>query len=191
MNLAEAFYLAMPNLSWQNVVIGDPLCAPFREQPLGSRELDAGIDERTGLPRFFSARRVEAFKPLLPGVPDEPLLLTVKAVTLATMGDSAAARVALEEATRLAPQAAYAQMQLALLYEKDQKFDLAIERYRRVIERQPRNGVALNNLAYSLATRQNAAAEALPLAERAVSTGPQNPAYLDTLAWIEHLLGQG
>lgn len=26
-NLAESFYLAMPALSWQNIVIGDPLCA--------------------------------------------------------------------------------------------------------------------------------------------------------------------
>jgi uncharacterized protein (TIGR03790 family) len=26
-NLAESYYLAMPALSWQNIVIGDPLCA--------------------------------------------------------------------------------------------------------------------------------------------------------------------
>ena len=31
-NLAEAFYLAMPFVSWQTVVIGDPLCAPFRSE---------------------------------------------------------------------------------------------------------------------------------------------------------------
>jgi uncharacterized protein (TIGR03790 family) len=28
-NLAESFYLAMPYLSWETIVIGDPLCAPF------------------------------------------------------------------------------------------------------------------------------------------------------------------
>ena len=33
-NLAEAFYLAMPNLSWQTVVIGDPFRSPFRRAPL-------------------------------------------------------------------------------------------------------------------------------------------------------------
>lgn len=27
--LAEAFYAAMPYLSWQTIIIGDPLCAPF------------------------------------------------------------------------------------------------------------------------------------------------------------------
>jgi hypothetical protein len=25
-NLAESFYLAIPFLSWQNIVVGDPLC---------------------------------------------------------------------------------------------------------------------------------------------------------------------
>ena len=26
-NLAESYYLAIPRLSWQNIVVGDPLCA--------------------------------------------------------------------------------------------------------------------------------------------------------------------
>ena len=30
LNLAEAFYAAMPYVSWQTIVLGDPLCAPFR-----------------------------------------------------------------------------------------------------------------------------------------------------------------
>ena len=25
-NLAESYYLAIPGLSWQNIVVGDPLC---------------------------------------------------------------------------------------------------------------------------------------------------------------------
>jgi uncharacterized protein (TIGR03790 family) len=31
LNVAEAFYRAMPYLSWQTVIVGDPLCAPFRQ----------------------------------------------------------------------------------------------------------------------------------------------------------------
>ena len=34
--LAESFYLAMPYVSWQTVVIGDPLCAPFRKAPIST-----------------------------------------------------------------------------------------------------------------------------------------------------------
>ena len=26
-NLAESFYLALPALSWQNIIVGDPLCS--------------------------------------------------------------------------------------------------------------------------------------------------------------------
>jgi uncharacterized protein (TIGR03790 family) len=190
MNLAEAYYLAMPSLSWENIVIGDPLCAPFRERALARGDVEEAIDERTGLPGFFSTRRIAAFKPSMPGVAEEPLMLTVKSMTLSTKGDRAGARSALEEATRLAPQAAYAQLQLALYYSQDQKLDQAAERYRKVIELEPRNGLALNNLAYDLATRQNKAMEALPLAERALATATQNAAFLDTVAWIEHLLGR-
>lgn len=190
MNLAEAFYLAMPSLSWENIVIGDPLCAPFRQANVPRADLDPAVDERTALPQFFSGRRITALKPLMPGVADQPTFLTVKALTLLGKGENANARAAFEEATRLAPQAAYAQLQLAMIYEMEQKFDAAGERYRQVLAVQPKNGIALNNLAYHLATRQNAANDGLPLAEQAVATAPQNPAFLDTLAWIEHLLGR-
>jgi hypothetical protein len=27
-NLAESYYVAIPGLSWQNIVVGDPLCRP-------------------------------------------------------------------------------------------------------------------------------------------------------------------
>ncbi|MEJ5170945.1 MAG: TIGR03790 family protein [Fimbriimonadales bacterium] len=30
-NLAESFYMASPVLKWKDIVIGDPLCAPYRE----------------------------------------------------------------------------------------------------------------------------------------------------------------
>ena len=32
-NLIESFYLAIPHLSWQTIVVGDPLCAPFPRIP--------------------------------------------------------------------------------------------------------------------------------------------------------------
>ena len=30
-NLAEAFYSASPYVGWKDIVIGDPLCAPYQE----------------------------------------------------------------------------------------------------------------------------------------------------------------
>ena len=57
-NLAEAFYLAMPFVSWQTVVVGDPLCAPFPRKALPPSDIDAEIDKTTELPALFSARRL-------------------------------------------------------------------------------------------------------------------------------------
>jgi uncharacterized protein (TIGR03790 family) len=54
LNLAESFYSAIPLLSWQTVVVGDPLTAPFPGTPLPSDESDPPKDPATGLPMFFA-----------------------------------------------------------------------------------------------------------------------------------------
>jgi uncharacterized protein (TIGR03790 family) len=189
-NLAEAYYLSIPSLSWQNLVIGDPLAAPFRERPLAQPEIDPGLDERAGLPRHFLMQRMAALRPQLPNAPEEAMLLVARAGALTMKGDRAGARTALEQATRMAPQSGYAHLQLALLLDQEGKHEESLQRYRRVVELQPRNGLALNNLAYALATRQNAPSEALPFAERALAVAPKNGAFMDTMAWIEYRLGR-
>ncbi len=57
-NLAESFYLAMPFLSWQTVVVGDPLCTPFPRQTLTADQIAKGIDPGTELPALFAERRL-------------------------------------------------------------------------------------------------------------------------------------
>jgi uncharacterized protein (TIGR03790 family) len=61
LNLAESFYAAIPSLSWQTVVVGDPLTAPFPGTPLPAEEADPPNDPATGLPQFFAqfAARLE------------------------------------------------------------------------------------------------------------------------------------
>lgn len=41
-SLAESFYAALPFVNWQNVVIGDPLCAPYAQRPVMTVEMDPG-----------------------------------------------------------------------------------------------------------------------------------------------------
>ena len=53
-NLAESFYAALPFLSWQTVVIGDPLVAPFPGPSIPLEELNPPNDPATGLPKFFA-----------------------------------------------------------------------------------------------------------------------------------------
>lgn len=188
-NLIEAFYLAIPHLGWQTLVIGDPLCAPFPRQAVSSADLDPGLDSATELPAFFSQRRVAMAAAEAPGVPERAVALAVKAEGQTARGERAAARQSLEESTALAPNVPTTQMQLALLLEATGEWQGAEARYARVVALQPNNALALNNLAYSLATRRKAPKQALPLARRAAAAAPKDGMVVDTLAWVEHLLG--
>jgi uncharacterized protein (TIGR03790 family) len=188
-NLVESFYLAMPHLSWQNIVIGDPLCAPFRRASLASTEIGDALDQETMFPAQFAARRVAQLARALPGLEERAVKLAARTESLIARSDNAGARTTLEELTRLVPQHAPFHLQLGLLYEGEQNHTAAMAQYRRVLEIQPDNVVALNNLAYAVATHGKAPTEALPLAMKALASAPRNPVFLDTVAWIEHLLG--
>jgi uncharacterized protein (TIGR03790 family) len=187
-NLAESFYLAMPFLSWQTVIVGDPLCAPFPRKTLQPSEIDAGIDPSTGLPALFSARRLRVASAR--GVRPDAARLVVRAEVLLAKDDKAGARAALEEATALEPRMPAAQMALARDYEELREYDKAIERYRLALAVKGDDPVALNNLAYALSVQKHQPAEAIGYAERAVALAPGSPTIADTLAWVEHLLGR-
>ena len=188
-NLVESFYLALPFLSWQTVVIGDPLCAPFRKTVLTRAEIEEPMSPETEVPAIFSKWRMDVARLLMKDVPPEALALTVRAEARMARGDRKAAREPLEEATKIAPAAGAAQLQLATLYEEAGEWTQAVERYRQVLKLQQNNVIALNNLAYLLAVRRNAPEEGLSFARRAVALAPNNASVVDTAAWIEHLLG--
>ena len=188
-NLAEAFYLAMPKLSWQTVVIGDPLCSPFTRAPLTRAEIDEGLNSQTELPALFSKRRLETFRSLLKAAPEPAVTMLLAAEARQARGDTAGLRSALEEATAIDPNIAGAQLQLAGIYASAGEHDKAIERYRIILKMQPNNAGVLNNLAYEVGVHKNAPLEALPLAERAAALAPQNAHVLDTLGWLKHLTG--
>ena len=187
-NLAEAFYLAIPHLSWQTVVIGDPLCTPFVRKALTRTEIEDPLDPSTELPKMFSDRRVEALGATLSS-DARVVRLALLAESRLARGEVVGARQSLEQATELAPSITALQLQLALLYEQANDFPRAKERYQTILQQQPNHVTALNNLAYGLAVHEKALSEALPLAKRAAVLAPTNPTIVDTLAWIAHLQG--
>ena len=188
-NLAEAFYLATPVLSWQTIVIGDPLCAPFGKAALSREQLEEPVDPGTGYPGLYSKRRIAEVLAANKDVPAAAAVPIMRAQALLDRDDRAGAKKALEEAVALAPKSAGRLADLAQLQEENGEYDAAISTYRRVLELQPNNVVVLNNIAYALAIRRNAPADALPFAERAAQLLPRSGTILDTLAWIQHLLG--
>jgi uncharacterized protein (TIGR03790 family) len=186
-NLIESFYLAMPYLSWQTVVVGDPLCAPFRTQALTARDVDPGVDPATEFPRYLSQRLLESASKAT-HVP-EAAAWFVRGNGRMLRDDRTGAAAALERATILDARLVPGHLGLAALYGADGQHAKAIDRYRRVLALEPNNVAALNDLAFLLATdRPDAMKEALALAQRAHALSG-NPSVADTLAWVLHLSG--
>jgi tetratricopeptide (TPR) repeat protein len=187
-NLAEAFYLATPRLSWRTVIIGDPLVAAFPRKSLTRRDLEDENDTVTGLPAHFSARRIRVGVARAPGTSQRAVALNMRGEMLLRRGDRRGAREAFEEALKLAPNYVSPLISLAVLESDAEQHASSIARYRRVVQLEPKNVPALNNLAYALAVHEKNPREALPLARRAAALAPNDPNILDTLAWVYHLL---
>jgi uncharacterized protein (TIGR03790 family) len=187
-NLIESFYLAMPFVSWQTVVVGDPLCAPMGPKPALTTDLNPPLDPDTELPAFFNARRLQLLA--ASGAKPEAAKWVAKGEARLAKGDRPGARKAFEQATTLDDAYPPAQLALAGLYDAAEEWDLAIERYRRVLAKSPSHPIALNNLAFALAIHKGDAAAALPFADRAYRASESDPAIADTLAWVYYLLGK-
>jgi uncharacterized protein (TIGR03790 family) len=187
-NLAESFYLAMPSLSWQTVIIGDPLCALYPIAGPATTDLNPMIDPATEMPALFAARRLLMMGP--EAAKSESAKLLLKAEVMTARNDLTGAKQVLEQATALDDGLAGAQMLLAVMANAEKNWDVAIDRYQRVIKASPNHYVALNNLAYILAVQKKDPQSALPLASRAYLISVKDAAVGDTLAWIDHLLGR-
>ena len=185
-NLAEAFYLATPYLSWQTVIVGDPLCAPFIAQRAAAEPLEPETDPATELPGFFSTRRLKASEGA--GVPVAALQAWLRGEARFAKGDKAAARESLEAATKLEPRMVRAHHLLAAIFEQSAEYDLALSRYRAVLDHRPNDGLALNNLAYIVAVRHKDPVQALPYARRGHDI-LKSAESADTLGWVLYLTG--
>lgn len=188
MNLAEAFYLAMPFVSWQTVVVGDPLCAPFREKAPAPTDIDSGTDPISEMPLYLSQRLTASMA--RSGVKAEAARYYIRAQMRTSHKDRAGARQALEQAVANDPGFAVAEIALAGIYDTDGQWPRAIEAYRHALKVAPDQPIVMNNLAFVLALhRPEERPEALELAKRAYAATNGNPAITDTLAWIHHLMG--
>jgi len=132
----------------------------------------------------------------------------------ALRGDTAGSRDALVAAVAAEPRFIPARIELALIDDHAGNFESAIEQYRAILTYSPNDPLALNNLAYGLAVYRNNPEEALPIAQRATVVAREDPSQLggasianyyslgtyrreplvpyslDTLAWVQHLLGR-
>src|SRR5438045_2635043 len=65
----------------------------------------------------------------------------------------------------------------------------AIEHFRKVVDADPNDPQASNNLAYLLIEHRNDKETALKYAQKAVELSPSSPEFCDTLGWILYQRG--
>ena len=82
-----------------------------------------------------------------------------------------------------------ARLLLAALESELGNHQAAVEHYRKVVAADPRNVLALNNLAYLLIEHAGQPDEALQLAQKAKELAPESPAVDDTLGWAYYHKG--
>lgn len=73
---------------------------------------------------------------------------------------------------------------LGAIYERQKKFDLAEQEFRKVLDQNPNNAAVLNYYGYMLADRGIRLDEATSLIQKAVKQEPNSGAYLDSLGWV-------
>jgi len=79
---------------------------------------------------------------------------------------------------------------LGAAFERLGQFDNAEREFKHIIEKDPRNALALNYLGYMYADRNLNLGEARKLIERALAIDPDNGAFLDSYAWVLYRMGK-
>jgi tetratricopeptide (TPR) repeat protein len=121
---------------------------------------------------------------------DDLGVITVKSAVLADAERYKEAKAALEEGLRRDPRNSGILIQLSMVQEKLKQPTEAEATLRTILERDPDNQVALNNLGYYLAERNERLEEALQLIQRAVNIDPTSGSYLDSLGWVYFQMGR-
>ncbi len=78
---------------------------------------------------------------------------------------------------------------LAIVYDGSGVHEKSDSLYSLSLKLDPKNALAANNFAYSLAKRGTRLEEALILASMALEIDPESPSYLDTYGWVQFKLG--
>lgn len=120
-------------------------------------------------------------------------MTAIRQAEVATLIDAKAydrARKSLEERVRVEPDNADWIYELAMLDEREKRYDSMERGLRKVIAMQPEQKQGYNALGYSLADRNERLAEARKLLERASELGPDDPYIMDSLGWVKYRQGE-
>lgn len=128
-------------------------------------------------------KAVETLKIARGKFPDDPDIAYFLALGYEDMGKLKESVELLKFAVSKSSESVEARMQLAISCEKLNDVPCFKENFSYIIEKDTANHNALNYLGYSLIDRNMELDKAIDMVKKALSYDPDNPAYLDSLAW--------
>ena len=116
--------------------------------------------------------------------PNDIFALSAYAFTLNRLKKQDEALKALKKALKIDPNDLQVLTIMGSIYDARKDWKKVDETYKRALRIDSSNPLALNNYAYSLASRGEKLNEALEMVNEALEIDPENPSYLDTKGWI-------
>ena len=141
--------------------------------------------------REILAEAIQELKGLLNGTQSDRETLLVISQIYSQARRFPEAEEAVQKSMSLSPQPddqVRAHFILGSIYEREKKYDLAEEEFKKVLAFDPLNGAAANYLGYMLADRGVRLDESVNYIQKALQTDPNNGAYLDSLGWVLFML---
>ncbi len=173
-NLAESFYMAMKYLSWQSIIVGDPLCSPFGDPSL--------YFETKKRPHHFQNRMLK-IKKLSSTKNNNSDTCNLLGRIYLVKNNLSRAQKAFQEAVLLDKKHVSSFINLAILYQDLGETTQAENIYRKILTIKSDYVLALNNLAYLLANTDSKLDEAKHIVEKAFQLEPSHNV-IDTYGWI-------
>ncbi len=84
----------------------------------------------------------------------------------------------------------FAEFLLGSVYERQKKYDLAEQQFKKVLQVDPLNSAAFNYLGYMLADRGIQLEQSVQYIKKALQLEPNNGAYLDSLGWAYYKIAR-
>ena len=129
---------------------------------------------------------IQSLKTLNNKFPNEPQFIYLLGLSYLDQKDLNKAIPQFEKVIKLDSNNGSALFQLGVAYDTLEKWSLAEKYFRKVIQLDPKNASSYNYLGYTYADRFENLKEARSLLTKAIEIEPENPAFLDSLGWLQY-----
>ena len=204
-NLIKSFLSKLDNrfyFEWRIMIMGGFLCHKIDEDDKRDEYFDRAIsvsDSVSDIPFqiglfYFQNKEylpsLEIFQTNEKNFSDDIRYPLLQGIVLSQMGKNERAIVPLTRALVKEPENVEILSQIGIIYDQLKNFDSSRVYYQKALIEAPGDPLINNNLAYNMAVAGENLEKALRMSKLAITSEPENSAYMDTFGWINYKMGK-